>query len=529
MRWSRACSSRCRNCCPGLGCPKRRPSKSQTIHLELTKRLLKIDDQVGRLIATMQAKDRELTEARSAGRHGHLPQFLGLEGEVETFLYDTKNYLRTVLGIINVFFDTAFNEASAWWDPKHDGAGELVKWATARFGANHPFTMMLVSEQPWVGDIIQRRNAVEHPGGRSGTLHIAKLPSILTRSLREASTAVLNDLKKNRTEHRTHQELETENFKANLEWRWGVGIERLRMMLALGLEVGERYHKGLRKGKPSVLRGTLSHLHARTCQITAEIIALLEGGYANGALARWRTLHEIGVSAIARRTETQRRLRDLAFAYADIEDVPVAALRWEIVLDRTNARWRELLSLARLLLSGRFQTTHAGGSNGYSLLFEMSTLFEKYVARMLQRALNNSDLSVITQGGRLYCLETESESPRGLFQTRPDILIKRGNTVLQVIDTKWKRIGLRADDPKQGIAQSDIYQMMAYGRLYHCDRLTLLYPHHTLLGPTDGVVGQYRVTSGEDRLEVASINITRTEGMLSRLATLTPIAAFASR
>lgn len=125
----------------------------------------------------------------------------------------------------------------------------------------------------------------------------AKLPNILTRSLREASTAVLNDLKKNWTEHRRHQELETENLKANLEWRWGVGIERLRMMLALGLEVGERYHKGLRKGKPSVLRGTLSRLHARTCQITAEIIALLEEGYANGALARWRTLHEIGVVA----------------------------------------------------------------------------------------------------------------------------------------------------------------------------------------------------------------------------------------
>lgn len=126
----------------------------------------------------------------------------------------------------------------------------------------------------------------------------AKLPDILTRAQHQASASVLKDLKKNWPEERAHQEFEAENFKANLEWRWGVGIERLRMMLALGLHVGERYHKGLRKGKPSALRGTLSRLHARACQTTAEVIALLEGGYANGALARWRTLHEIGVVTV---------------------------------------------------------------------------------------------------------------------------------------------------------------------------------------------------------------------------------------
>jgi hypothetical protein len=34
-------------------------------------------------------------------------------------------------------------------------------------------------------------------------------------------------------------------------------------------------------------------LHARACQISEEIIALLSSGFADGAMARWRTLHEI--------------------------------------------------------------------------------------------------------------------------------------------------------------------------------------------------------------------------------------------
>jgi 5-methylcytosine-specific restriction enzyme subunit McrC len=81
------------------------------------------------------------------------------------------------------------------------------------------------------------------------------------------------------------------------------------------------------------------------------------------------------LTRIAKTSDNQRRLRELTFAYADIADVQVAALRWDLaILDRTNARWRELLNLARLLLGERFQTTSAGRQHGFSLLFEMNTL-----------------------------------------------------------------------------------------------------------------------------------------------------------
>ncbi|MGZ0071982.1 McrC family protein [Sphingobium limneticum] len=223
------------------------------------------------------------------------------------------------------------------------------------------------------------------------------------------------------------------------------------------------------------------------------------------------------LSGIARTTDNQRRLRELAFAYADIADVPVSALRWgDVVLDRTNGRWRELLNLARLLLGERFQTTSAGGSDGFSLLFEMNTLFEEYIARMLKRALSDTDLRVVSQGGRLYCLETEDR--RQVFQTRPDILIKRGDVVLQVIDTKWKRIAARIDDPKRGVSQADVYQMMAYGRLYRCGRLTLMYPHHHQVGCEEGLIGGYTVTSSTDHLELFSIDVSRGDNVRERLA-----------
>lgn len=228
------------------------------------------------------------------------------------------------------------------------------------------------------------------------------------------------------------------------------------------------------------------------------------------------------LARIARTAGNQRRLRELAFAYADISDVPVSSLRWdEVVLDRTNSRWRELLNLARLLLGERFQTTSAGGGAGFSLLFEMNMLFEDYVARMLKRALADTDLRVVSQGGRLYCLETDDR--RGLFQTWPDILVKRGDEVVQIIDTKWKRIAARIDDAKQGVSQGDVYQMMAYGQLYKCDRLTLLYPHHAALNCSEGVHEAHRVAGCSQRLETATIDIGRGEMFRERLRTITDL------
>jgi 5-methylcytosine-specific restriction enzyme subunit McrC len=268
------------------------------------------------------------------------------------------------------------------------------------------------------------------------------------------------------------------------------------------------------RGRLDVMRQFTS-LAAESSRLACRYDALT----ANTALNQIMKAGVARLSRISRAVDNQRRLRELALTYVDIADVPVAALRWDqVVLDRTNNRWRELLNLARLLLGERFQTTSAGDNDGFSLLFEMNSLFEEYVARILERALADSELRVISQGGRLYCLETENR--RGLFQTRPDILIKRGDRVVQIIDTKWKRITARIDDPKQGVSQADVYQMIAYGQLYECDKLCLLYPHAHALGGEDGILSVHTVTGNGHRLETATIDVARAEGLRGRLANI---------
>ena len=210
---------------------------------------------------------------------------------------------------------------------------------------------------------------------------------------------------------------------------------------------------------------------------------------------------------VAQAPDNQRILRELGFAYADVAEVPVPALRWdEITLDRTNQRWRELLSFARLLLGDRHQQTSAGSMDGHALLFEMNALFEQYVARLVTRALAGSGYRVSAQGGHRDCL---FEADRGRFRTKPDLIIRHGEHPVLVVDTKWKRMAPRIDDPKQGISQADVYQLMAYSQLYGCRHVMLLYPHHGDL-PPEPICTRYAIAreGAEETLHVATLVMT---------------------
>jgi 5-methylcytosine-specific restriction enzyme subunit McrC len=89
--------------------------------------------------------------------------------------------------------------------------------------------------------------------------------------------------------------------------------------------------------------------------------------------------------------------------------------------------------------------------------------------------------------------------------------------VKHVIDTKWKRISPRIDDPKQGVSQADVYQMMAYAQLYRAPRLTLLYPHHPGLGAGKDLHARHQITGRAAILETASIDLSDASGVLAQL------------
>lgn len=225
----------------------------------------------------------------------------------------------------------------------------------------------------------------------------------------------------------------------------------------------------------------------------------------------------------AKATETGRRLDELRFLLADVTDVAPRDLAWSAVrIDRTNRRWETLYGLARLFLKREWQATHhdTQADEGITLLFPMNDLFEAYIAALGKKAARGTELTVHSQGGGLYCLLEEGEGGKQRFQTRPDLLLKQHGRTVMVIDTKWKRIGHSRADAKRGVSQADVYQMMAYARLYRCSDVMLLYPHHLGLG-LNMLELPYNILGGSERLKVASVDLGAGESaVIERLASL---------
>ena len=91
----------------------------------------------------------------------------------------------------------------------------------------------------------------------------------------------------------------TRRFQSNITNRWGSAFDLLEAMIVIALEAGGDFNKEIRNaplsGKGHLIE-TTTRLHARACQVSSEVLALLQGGYADGAHARWRCLHEIAIT-----------------------------------------------------------------------------------------------------------------------------------------------------------------------------------------------------------------------------------------
>ncbi len=126
------------------------------------------------------------------------------------------------------------------------------------------------------------------------------IPEIVEGLTDSLATEMLGDLKRRWPRELGDQQKELSGFRARLRDRWKARLDLLHMLLVICRELGADVNQELMRAPEFASRphlvDVLRRSHARSCQITAEILTLLEGGFADGAMARWRTLHEIAVT-----------------------------------------------------------------------------------------------------------------------------------------------------------------------------------------------------------------------------------------
>lgn len=163
----------------------------------------------------------------------------------------------------------------------------------------------------------------------------------------------------------------------------------------------------------------------------------------------------------------------------------------------------------RVFLTGKSFTAFSGAETAAALLFPMEELFESYIAAQFRGLLKREEFAVSAQD-RSHAL---FDVPDRKFLLRPDLVItrKRDGTVF-LLDTKWKM--LSGTKPNYGIAQSDMYQMVAYQKKYGAEHSTLLYPL------TEGFPGGKLEYSAEDgaNVRVRPVDLSHAKESLAALA-----------
>lgn len=183
--------------------------------------------------------------------------------------------------------------------------------------------------------------------------------------------------------------------------------------------------------------------------------------------------------------DNQRRLGHLRHLMADVSLLPIitATAAAQTLINRLNRPYAPLLSLARLFLTHSAVQWQHGQLESYAFVFDMNRLFEAFVTGFIQRhryaifppALTDAALHL--QGGPIahYLATTQSaEHTQPVFRVEPDLLLCHGAHTLLLLDVKYKVLDPR--DPRLGISQGDLYQMVAYAERYATQRVLLVYP-----------------------------------------------------
>ncbi|EPQ1334008.1 TPA: DUF5677 domain-containing protein [Serratia marcescens] len=105
-------------------------------------------------------------------------------------------------------------------------------------------------------------------------------------------------LEKDKDDYIAQHISDMKEFEERLYDIWSKPLVRFEMIIVMCRELGSEINQWhVDNGGWDIKLEVLSRLHAHSLQISCEILQLLKSGFADGAMARWRSLHECSVIA----------------------------------------------------------------------------------------------------------------------------------------------------------------------------------------------------------------------------------------
>ena len=154
----------------------------------------------------------------------------------------------------------------------------------------------------------------------------------------------------------------------------------------------------------------------------------------------------------------KKSLKKLMVFFADVRDIDLHTVDWNMRYDRNNRTYRMLMAVCWLVVKGLLQTRSDGTTRMMDFFDEqrMSRLYEKFILEYFRREHPRLRASASFVEWAL-----DDGMSEGLPAMRSDITLSAGGRVL-IIDAKYYASTMQSNFNKRTVHSGNLYQIFAY-------------------------------------------------------------------
>lgn len=167
--------------------------------------------------------------------------------------------------------------------------------------------------------------------------------------------------------------------------------------------------------------------------------------------------------------QNKRNLNDILFILDEVSDVFVSAADCKrIQFNPMLSDFETVRDYCVLFLENSISFHYKNDLKLFAFLLPMEYVFEDFIYGFIDREIEGVNPKGQVSG--TYLDEAKS------FGLKPDLVLDLGYKKV-IADTKYKMVYADSLDPKKGISQSDLYQMLAYAVRFGIQEIKLFYPN----------------------------------------------------
>ncbi|MDP3358318.1 MAG: hypothetical protein Q8S41_03115 [Lutibacter sp.] len=177
-------------------------------------------------------------------------------------------------------------------------------------------------------------------------------------------------------------------------------------------------------------------------------------------------------------SENKKYLREILFILDEVSDERASAEECaNITFNPMFGQFETVRDYCYLFLSNSISFDYKNDLKLFAFLLPMEYVFEDFIFGLIDREIEEVKAKAQDRSKYLDVAKT--------FALKPDLFLQLATKSI-IADTKYKIVYSDEKDPKKGISQSDLYQMLAYAVRFKIDEVILFYPN-TIKGYQDKV------------------------------------------